>query len=103
MTDTPLEINEDLTADQFEEKLIVIEIERRRTHLRLKLVEVEAERKIDFFIAAAHQPVLKFFRNDNEFQAALSLERGLKFKASDEYSEDTQNISVVLLFTLYTL
>lgn len=90
MTDTPVEALENLTADQLEERLTAIEAERRRAHLRLKLAEAEAEREAGFPIAAAQQAVSEPFRMDPELQAALSLEKGLKSKAPDDYSGDTQ-------------
>lgn len=83
ITDTSLEINENLTADQIKKKLLVIEIEGRRTYLRIRLIQVEAEREIDFSIAVAHQFVSKFSRKDNKLQTALSLKKELKFKTSN--------------------
>ena len=72
--------------------MAVIEAERRRAHLRLRLAEAEAGREAGFPIAAAHQPVSEPFRNDSGLQTALSLEKGLKSKAPDEYSGDYDDL-----------
>lgn len=62
----------------------------RRAHLRLRLSEAEAERVVGFPISAVNQAVSEPFRHDSGIQAALSLEKGLKSKAPDEYSGESQ-------------
>ena len=64
--------------------------ESRRAHLRLRLSKAEAERVAGFPIPAANQAVSEPFRHDSEMQAALFLEKGLKSKAPDEYSGESQ-------------
>ena len=89
MADVSLEDHENLSIDQLKKRLQVIEAEKRRAHLRLRLAQVEIEKKIGFFIAVS-KFVSKSYRGDPELQAALSLKKELKFKASNLYFDDTQ-------------
>ena len=66
-----------------------IEAEKRRAHLRLRLAQAEAEKEAGFPIAAP-EAVSEPYRGDPGLQAALSLKKGLKSKAPELYSGDTQ-------------
>ena len=68
----------------------MIDAEKRRTHLRHLLTQVEIERKIDFFVASARKIETKRIRNNFEQQVILSLKKRLKFKISKIYFENIQ-------------
>ena len=90
MTDTSVEILNDLIVDQLKKRVVIIETETRRAHLRLKLTEAEIERQIDFSVASAQKIDSKRYRANLELQTALSLKKELKFKMSKIYFHDTQ-------------
>ena len=48
-----LETLNDRTADQLEARLVIIDAEKRRAHLRHKLAQAEAEREAGFPVAPA--------------------------------------------------
>ena len=76
--------------DQLKTKFVMINVERRRIHLRHLLTRTEIERKIDFFVASIRKIETKPIRNDFEQQAALSLKKKLKLKISNIYFENIQ-------------
>ena len=79
---------QDDSIEQMEQRLAAIEAEKRRAHLRHRLVQMEAEKEAGFPVAAFE--VSEPSRGDAGLQAALSLKKGLKSKAPELYSGDTQ-------------
>lgn len=85
MTDT-LDGDEQLNNEQIEEQLMVIEEEKRRAHLRLRLAEARPKKVTGFPVPAVNQPISEPFRSDNGV-SSLALEKGLKSKSPDESSK----------------
>ena len=69
-------------------KLTIIKIEKKRVHLRHRLIQMKTKKKIDFFVIVFE--ISKSFRKNVEFQAIISLKKNLKSKTSKLYFDDTQ-------------
>ena len=80
----------DRIIDQLKTKFAMINVEKRRIHLRHLLTQTEIERKIDFFVASARKIETKRIRSDLEQQTTLSLKKKVKFKISKIYFENVQ-------------
>ena len=74
--------------EQMKLRLTIIEIEKRRAHLRHKLIQMKTKKKIDFSVIAFE--ISKSSRKNVEFQAVISLKKELKSKTSELYFDDTQ-------------
>ena len=69
LIDTFVKTLNKLIIDQLETKIAIINVEKRRTHLRHLLTQTKIERKIDFFVVFAQEIETKRIRNDFELQA----------------------------------
>ena len=78
----------DRIIDQLKTKFAMIDVEKRRIHLRHLLTQVEIERKIDFFVVSVRKIETKRIQNDFEQQIVLSLKKKFKFKISKIYFEN---------------
>ena len=58
-------INHDDFSEQMKQKLTIIEIEKRRAHLRHRLIQMKKKKKTDFSVTAFE--ILKSFRENVEF------------------------------------
>ena len=74
--------------EKMKRKLTIIEIEKKRAHLRHRLIQMKTKKKIDFFVIALE--ISKSFRRNVEFQTIISLKKSLKSKTSELYFDDTQ-------------
>ena len=69
-------------------RLTIIKIEKRRAHLRHRLIQMKTKKKTDFSVTAFE--ISKSSRKNVDFQAIISLKKSLKSKTSELYSDDTQ-------------
>ena len=74
--------------EQMKLRLTIIEIEKKRAHLRHRLIQMKTKKKIDFFVIVFE--ISKSFRKNVEFQAIISLKKNLKSKTSKLYFDDIQ-------------
>ena len=74
--------------EQMKLRLTIIEIEKRRVHLRHRLIQMKTKKKIDFSVIAFE--ISKSSRRDVEFRAVISLKKELKSKTSKLYFDDIQ-------------
>ena len=58
---------------QLKTKFAIIDVKKRRTHLRRLLTRIEIEREIDFFVVSVLTIKTKRVQNDFELQTILSL------------------------------
>ena len=90
MIDTFIKILNNRIIDQLKTKFAIIDVEKRRIHLRHFSAQIEIERKIDFFLVSVSVIETKRIRNDFEQQTIPSLKKRLKFKISKVYFENIQ-------------
>ena len=74
--------------EQMKQKLRIIEIEKKRAHLRHRLTQMKTKKKIDFSVIVFE--ISKSFRENIELQAVISLKKNLKSKTSELYFDDIQ-------------
>ena len=74
--------------EQMQQKLTIIEIEKRRAHLRHRLIQIKTKKKTGFFVIVFE--LSKSFRKNVELQAVISLKKNLKSKTSKLYFDDIQ-------------
>ena len=74
--------------EKMKQRLTIIEIEKRRAHLRHRLIQMKTKKETDFFVTAFE--ISKSSRKNVEFQTIISLKKSLKSKTSKLYSDDTQ-------------
>ena len=72
--------------EKMKRKLTIIEIEKRRAHLRHRLIQMKTKKKTDFSVIVFE--ISKSSRENVEFQAVISLKKDLKSKTSELYSDD---------------
>ena len=75
--------------EKMKQKLTIIKIEKKRVHLRHRLIQMKTKKKTDFFVTVFE--ISKSSRKNVEFQAIISLKKNLKSKTSELYSDDIQN------------
>ena len=75
--------------EKMKQRLTIIEIEKRRVHLRHRLIQMKTKKKTDFFVIVFE--ISKSSRKNVELQAIISLKKDLKLKASELYFDDIQN------------
>ena len=81
-------IDQDDFIEKMKRRLTIIEIEKRRAHLRHRLTQMKTEKKTDFSVIAFE--ISKSSRENVGFQAVISLKKDLKSKTLELYSDDTQ-------------
>ena len=74
--------------EKMKQRLTIIEIEKKRAHLKHRLIQMKTKKKADFFVTVFE--ISKSSRENVEFQAVISLKKGLKSKTSELYSDDIQ-------------
>ena len=80
--------DQDDFIEQMKQRLTIIEIEKKRVHLRHRLIQMKAKKKVDFSVIVFE--ISKSSRKNVELQAALSLKKRLKFKTSKLYFDNIQ-------------
>ena len=65
-------------------KLTIIKIEKRRVHLKHKLIQMKTKKTIDFFVTAFE--ISKSFRKNVEFQAIISVKSPPVAESTMHYS-----------------
>ena len=81
-------VNQNDFIEQIKQKLTIIEIEKRRVHLKHRLIQMKTKKKVDLSVIVFE--ISKSSRENVEFQAILSLKKKLKSKTSELYSENIQ-------------
>ena len=74
--------------EKMKQKLTIIEIEKKRVHLRHRLIQMKTKKKIDFSVIVFE--ISKSSRKNVEFQTVILLKKNLKSKISKLYFDDTQ-------------
>ena len=69
-------------------RFTIIEIEKRRAHLKHRLIQMKTKKKTDFSVTVFE--ISKSSRENAEFQAIISLKKNLKSKTSKLYFDDIQ-------------
>ena len=69
-------------------KLTIIKIEKKRVHLKHRLIQMKTKKKIDFFVTVFE--ISKSSRENVELQAVILLKKKLKSKTSELYFDDIQ-------------
>ena len=74
--------------EQMKIKLTIIKIEKRRAHLRHRLIRMKTKKKTDFSVIVFE--ISKSSRKNVELQAVISLKKKLKSKTLKLYFDDIQ-------------